>query len=476
MQNSLTLINPGSQHIGRKLKNRKNRGCIKPASGTQEPDAGKLTPAKPLRPQIVISFFVIVLLARLVFVHHYASPGLTFDQWNGVVQRQFIPWTDHSWTFASLFEGDNGHRVVWQRIWDFGLLKLLGTYDNRAWCFANTFLYAAVITVLFWMFAREADSITRRWLGAACLALGCLPFASENALVGFQSQSWFFMVSAGLACWFYSRAKTALCVLCCCATLFANAGGLFVPLAILLVNLWRGQWWSKMSIGLFAVFVVGLVLLLTPSYSPAPEAVKLEGSRNIGMFICALGRCLGWPWTTEPWAAAIVLAPIVWLTWSQRQVLSSAGLFIVSMAAWIVIEAAAVSFGRGSVQSGPVPYLRYQDWLALLLPLGIGAFATLKLPIQCRFWPAIWGTAMAIGLVIHTERDFMFVLPNEVALDKVWYQNTAYLYQTGDCAAFQGKPDWMLPWPPATQFLAFLRSDGVRKVLNPATFKLKPNP
>lgn len=423
--------------------------------------------------------FLIVALARIIYVSLYATAVPFWDQWDEVNQ-QFLPWLDGSWHPLLLFAPHNEHRILFTRLIDlFLFVSNSHTFDNLVGCYANALLYAGMWTLAYAMMTRNEANRTRRWiLALAVIVMGILPFDWENALVGFQSQFYLMEIVAitmfGIASYrapspgtFFMLAVLAV------ASLFTMAAGVLAApavCAIVVLRAWRGPFRPGFTLMLLAAMLVvtfaGLAII------PRVPADVLFNARGPLELVRALLTALIWPlkWF-DSWKilfAAVIWAPTV--AWMWRFARSRRGepddFFATGLALWVLLQFLAIAHARGHGMLVLIP--RYTEIPAL--GLAANFWLAMKLAGSSK-WPRYGMAIIAISLITLLART-----PNDF---KEMVQRYRFsLNETANVSRYlagRGLPnlppsDLNLPYPVASRLKQFLDMPDIRAMLPPSLF------
>jgi hypothetical protein len=329
----------------------------------------------PLRARHLAWFaalFAVIVAAKLHLLHGYPMPIPFWDQWDGELATLYKPLPHGALTWRQMFTFHNEHRIFFSRMLAIVLLAVNGQWDPALQIVVNIFLHAAT-TVVFaatlWL------ACGRRWLEWIVVALALAvapPFALENTLAGFQSAFYFLILVSLLALWLMTRDRVGSLSwvvgwFCSFAAVFTVAGGvLIVPVIgcfIVLRTLGDLRWWRQALANLIALASVAAV-----GYSALPPPIPAHAflkAASVGAFLRAFARNLAFPWITSPrlsllmWLPLGVLAVMVLV---RRFRVGRIEPYLLSLGAWVVLQAAAVAYSRGA--NGAVPASRYLDMLS----------------------------------------------------------------------------------------------------------------
>jgi len=424
------------------------------------------------------SVFVIVLAAQLWLVAAAGTDIPFQDQWDAEGRGMYPALRDGSAHAVDLFRPHNEHRILWTHLLNRGLFALNGQWDPLVQLVAGALLHAAVAALLSGGLRRTGPS---GWLIGCGVGLLSLPLAGwHNALWGFQSQVYFavlFSVTAFglLAAPSVSMGRLVAGWLAAGAAMLAMGPGLLVPVALaggLALRAWAGRvrWREAGPVAL-------LLLAAWWLHVPVAEHAALAAG-SPGQYISALLRLLGWPHSTQPWAAIILNLPLVALLGGRvlkRREPAAGEDFVVLLAGWafVVAVAAAWSRGGGAEFAAGVPS-RYVDFI-VLLPLA-NAWCVLQLAREAlpqwqassRLVAGAWGAFLLIGwLALSAEVLRGVILPR--ARDRDAPVRLMQEFQrTGEAAVFASQPRLLVPHPNLESVRTVLRDQRMQGVLPPS--------
>ena len=430
---------------------------------------------------ILLSLFLIVFSAKLVTMKD--SPAVTpfWDQWDGEAAALFVPFSESTLSWKTMVALHNEHRIFFTRLLALDLLQINGQWDPRLQTVTNAAIHsltAVLLTVMLWVSGR------RRHLELLAIVCGLVfvpPFAWENVLLGFQNAFYFVLLFSILALWLttssaVNRLAWWLGWTCAVCALFTAATGAIVPVAILGVVALKWMTdirdWRPAAANAIAAAVV-LAVGFAVASPPLPHHEHLK-ARTMVEFMGALGQNLAWPWIDQPAMWAFMWLPMVALlgraavarfqTTEQERLLAG-------LAAWVVIGAGALAYGRGA-GAGP-PASRYMDFLSI--GFIANAIALLSFVDRTRAGTRVRRLVMALL--------FAWVSVATVGVDRLvgnlsvllgaWRPffsahaaNTRQFVLTGDPAALLSKRGPAeIPYPDANQLVQLLQRPSIRAIL-----------
>jgi hypothetical protein len=431
------------------------------------------------------SLFLVVFSAKLILMHQTPVTAPFWDQWNAEGENLLLPYAECSLSWSQMFALHNEHRVFFTRLLALDLIAANGQWDPRLEQVVNAAVHAStavLLAAILWLAHK------RRRLDLVVLVCGvvfAVPFGWENTLVGFQSSFYFFVLFSILALWLttYPAGTTPWATGWICATcaLFTIAGGLvtigvIVGMTLLSVIDEPHRWRSELATLFVAtgVLALGVVTASPPIAAHAP--LRAHSAKE---FLAAFTANLAWPWRETAVAGIAVWLPVVVLVIALvRRRLRTTPLdrLVVGLAAWVVLNAVAVAFGRGS--GGGATASRYMDLLSIGIVANAMALPSLLDDVKGRQVARriVHGTLVVwlvfvIGGIIHLERRTSSDLENYRQFWAAQATNVRKFVLDHDRAAFTAKrPLIDLPYPDPGTLVRLLENPAFRRVL-PATLR-----
>jgi hypothetical protein len=447
-------------------------GCRRPA----------VTEARPKNFVQLLGVACIVLGAKWLLIAHCGSPVPYCDQWDAEARTLFIPWLEGRLGFLDLFDAHNEHRVFFTRVLALLLFALEGRWEPRLEMAANAAVHLASALVLLWVLPRLVPQRFVTAAGALVLVLFVVPFGWENTLLGFQSQFYFLELFslAALAAAFLGRSTRV--------RLFAAAGfasSALVSMAsgfVTLVALAAGAGFlavkDKAHRRSFAVDAVCFALLSVAASGLLKtvdyhQGLKAQGAAD---FAAALGKSLAWPLVEDPMLAPLLYAPLLVLAvrvFCAPSPPSRGEAFVLALGGWVVLEAAAMAYARGS--GGEPPVSRYMDLLALgpvanflSLVLLWGRLGGHQRRARIALFAALhlWGLVFLGGLVHLCAVDVVPSLRFKRAADAEQLAKCRTFLETRRVEdLFDRERPWATPYPDPRVLAALLVNPTLRRVL-----------
>lgn len=418
-----------------------------------------------------VAVFGVVAVAQLGLVAVAGTDIPFHDQWDVEGRGLYPAVLEGTVTVADLCRPHNEHRIVWTHLLNLALFRLNGQWDPLVQLATGAWLHAAAAALLAGALAC-GGSLRVGWLLAFVVILLGLPLAGwHNALWGFQSQVYFAILFTLVA--FLSLESSAGSPsraiggwLATGGAMLAMGPGLAVP--PVLAAGWilrrtedRARWREIWPLVLALALAWGL-------HHSVPQHDHLR-SRSIPEFLLTLGRMLGWPHTSQPWAALILNVPVAVVVGGRllkRRSPVAGEDFVVLLAGWAVALALGAAWTRGGgaeFRSG-VPS-RYVDFAGLLPAANVWCVIVLVAEAEPRWRAgATWVTAAWVGFLFAGWLGLSAEAVRGIVLPR-WRDRDAPVrlvqeFQRGDDpVVFAGQPRLLVPHPD---------SNSVRSVLHDA--------
>ena len=450
----------------------------------REQDVGPSTTPAPSRWRSVAwltALFLIVFSAKLQIIRDNPATAPFWDQWDGEARVLFVPYSESSLAWRTMFDLHNEHRVLFTRLLALGLLEANGQWDPRLETVVNAAMHsltAVLLASVFWISSgrRRLDLLV-----FVCALVFVLPFAWENTLMGFSSNFYFLLLFSVLALWLTTRYRVAtapwwLGWLCAVSGLFTAAGGVIVPAAIAGVVVLklagdRRGWREAVINGGAAALVLALGIAVA---SPALAYHEMLRAKTVTDFLGALTQDLAWPWIGRPRMSAVMWLPLGALlaaAWLRRAKTTELERLVVGFGIWAVLTACALAYGRGA--GAAVPAYRYMD----LLSLGFITNAVALVAILERARAGTVARHIALGTIM------VWLVVAIVGLDRLtgratidlgaWHPlftayaaNVRRFMVTGNVTEFVSKqPLVELPYPDSNRLATLLLEPAIRRIL-----------
>jgi hypothetical protein len=431
------------------------------------------------------SLFLVVFSAKLILMHQTPATTPFWDQWNAEGETLFVPYAECRLSWSQMFGFHNEHRVFFTRLLALDLISANGQWDPRLEQVVNAALHAStavLLAVILWL--------AHRWRRIDLLVLVCgvifaVPFGWENTTGGFQSSFYFFVLFSMLALWLTTypagTRQWAAGWICAASSLFTIAGGLVTVGVItgmtLLSVINEPRRWRSELITLFVA--LGVLALGVATASPPIAAHAPLRAHSAQEFLAALTTNLAWPWLETPLAGIAMWLPIVVLLIAlvrRRLRTTLLDRLLIGLAAWVVLNAVAVAFGRGS--GGAPPASRYMDLLsigvvanAMALPALFDNSKGRKVARQIVHGAlAVWLVFVILGVIL-VERQTSTGLEQYRQFWAAHAINVRRFVLNHDRAEFASKrPLIDLPYPDPGLLIHLLENPALRRVL-PSTLR-----
>jgi len=432
----------------------------------------------------LIALFLIVLGVRFWIISAYGSPLAILDQWDSEGATLFRPWLNGTLSAADLFRPHNEHRIAPSRVLALALLVVNRQWDSQLEMAVNALIFGTGTTLLAgaWMrlWGRSGQSLIP-------LAVGfwaALPYGQENILWGMQSAFYLMLFFSLLAIWglglhrvnsgwwWLGLASLALASLSLGSGFLAALAvlGLLVMRALSRKTIDRGS----AGLAIICVLVVGLSLYFRNAV-PYHESIKASDFRG---WLHVFARCLAWPLSDAPFLSLLIYAPTMGLVAQQIRIRqtspptaqAAAAEFLIGIAGWVVLQAAAIAYTRGG-SAVDMPVSRYMDML------GIGVVANLfaalllvqQLRTQGRRRVGMGVLAVAcLALLVATAgvswQQLGTRMPRAGLLFPIEETVRAYV-ATGDRRYLEGEPQPPIPYPDAQHLGSLLDDPTIRAIL-----------
>ena len=429
---------------------------------------------------LTLLLFVFIALARLIPLQYFAYDIPYWDQWDGEARVLLSPFQtgELDWKTLLLLP-HNEHRVFLTRLTTLTLFLA----NNRQWdnlvstCF-NALFYAAVFALFLRRLVLELS--WRRYLplfGLIAL-IACLPFCSENLLTGFQSQFYYMIVLTITGIWFASAGRLtygriAVLTMISFGCIFSMASGAFGPLAFLLAATLR--WWRERNergrlILLGAILMpVSLAAIACIPKIPAHQPLH---SQNASEFIYATAVALVWPFPGNWWWMILLWMPFAWacLQILRRRLADPIGIAAFTLGAWVILQAAAMSYARGHEASEVS--VRYTD--ILVFGLLVNSYFAIRYywetPKRSRLVVLGISSLLAVytAAVFNRTKESLDFMAVHATLSRIQIDNVRHFLKTGDVAELRRQPLFHIPYPDPNVLAMMLENPAIRDALPPS--------
>lgn len=332
----------------------------------------------PQHPVFLLAILLVPMMAvRAYLVLRFGSSSPFWDQWDAELDNLLLPYLRGELHFSQFFAAHNEHRILFTRLVSLGLFAANGNqFDAKVEMLFNIVPYAAALGTMAWVGMRTLVPAARPFLILGIFALASAPFGWENLIAGFQNQFFILALLSLITIWLASadvldRRRLPAILICSVLALFTMASGIFAAAAaaglvvyrLLAADIDRRRGVLALLL-MLAVTVVGLVTL------PAPPHGDTFHARSIGQFLEALRNTLAWPLRPRWISVAVLWLPTISLTLAMlrraltRQSISRGERFAFAVAGWVLVQAVAMAYSRGTEVHNVVTS-RYTDLLAI---------------------------------------------------------------------------------------------------------------
>jgi len=436
-----------------------------------------------LRGVVYLSAFLVLLVfaVRLYWVARYATSAPFWDQWDAEIDRLLVPIAQGRYTWTSLFEAHNEHRIFFTRLMTLALFGLnSGQFDARVECLFNLLPYCAAILVMASALLRHSDRAARPVLALFFALVLALPFSWENIIGGFQSQFYFLLGFSVAAIWVASTAELRLArigtlfLMTLCA-MFSMASGLLVAMTLCALAVLRwidGSAPRRAAITLLssqALLAVFGYLILPASMGASFHA---QDAREL---LSALKMVLSWPRSATWLHVAVVWLPTFYLVFrvardliARRALLREHRLFA-GILAWVLLQAAAMAYSRGHDMVEIAS--RYLDILSVGICTNVAIAVTAafglkgRLRIAAVLLSALYMSQFVIALALATPGAMANMGGRQDGGARVVRMLGRYV-ATGDPASLEGNPG-MFAYPDSARVARTLDTPVVAAMMPP---------
>lgn len=432
-----------------------------------------------------VALFLIVLGERLWMVDALGSSLPILDEWNGQGTDLLKPWVEGTLRLTHLFNPHNEHRIVPSRILTLGLFWLNGQWDSRFALVVNAVIFAslaiAVAAALRNLFGARSSAL----IFSSVALWAALPYAYENTLWGFQSAFYLLLCFSFLGLWGVGLhpAGSRWWIVGVGATLLAClslASGFLAPVALVVLRALKlaKKQSSFRDFWITAAVSFGMIALSLYFRVTVPEHEVLKAA-SLSAWFAAFGRALAWPFSGPPGAALAIYFPSIALLisycWKPRTTLDQEGSrpaeALLGVAFWVVLQAAAIAYGRGG-DGSQGPGSRHMDFFAPGALVNLFAIVTLLRAKRESAWiqragslaAAAWMICVLYGVIWTSHDKFSQCLARHGGIRIDEEQVRAYV-ATGDRGYLKESSSPLLPFPDPTYFAMLLDDSTIRQIL-----------
>jgi hypothetical protein len=425
------------------------------------------------------ALFLMILGARLWLIGAFGSDVPFWDQWDCEAANLYKKIHDGTLSLSGWLAPHNEHRIFFTRILAYGLLLANGQWDPRLQMEVNALLFAATACGLFLILSKGRRPRFALLCGTGLAILFSLPYGWENTLTGLGSQ-YCSLLAFSLAALYLLLSKPAgswrwtLCAASGAAALLSMASGLFAPLAILatlsLATLRQPSRWREQLRGSWKTAAVCVVLVLAgwaTSVTVGYHAQHYQ-AHSLSAFLRAWAACLSWPcgpleplWSIVSWSPFAVMLH----GYATRRIEDGPPeRFVLGLGLWVVLQAAAIAFGRASIVHEP----RYADILSFGLIVNALSAARL-VGRRTKRYPLIL-SMLVVGLLINglclLRLSFHGAVSGRSHAFRMERSRTAGFVATGDFRYLDPVTQpWDIPYPDPKRLAGILLDPAIRPIL-----------
>jgi hypothetical protein len=426
----------------------------------------------------ITTLFIGVFAARLLVMNQFPLTVPYQDQWDAEARVVFLPLEACRLSWGQMFSLHNEHRVFFTRLLSLDLLWLDGQWDPRLQQVANALMHsltAALMILMLWTRSGRRRVVVLSALTAVTFGL---PFAWENVLQGFQSAFYFLELFSLLALWMTTAYRVGsgrwyLGWLCAVCGLFTAAGGTLIPLAIAVAAVVQHRVERAPLRQLLHTLVLSVVVLAIglAAQSPALAHHAALRAQSVQDFAGTLSRSLAWPWIDYRAVSLLMWLPVIVVAFRAvvHRSADAADPFLLGVASWVALQAAAIAYGRGA--QGLAPASRYQDVLSVGLVVNTYFIVVhrdrMKDAMAGRMLSGVlaaWVLVAAVGI----DSRVRAAVADLRGMRLLWSAQETNLRRfviTGDVAELSTHPVDQLAYPDAINLANIASHSGIQRIL-----------
>jgi hypothetical protein len=373
---------------------------------------------------LLAGVFLLVLGARLWFIHHFALPVIFHDDWT-VEGELFRKYVEGHLSFGYLVSSYKGHRLLISRLLLLALFDANGRqWDPLVYMVAQAPFYALGITLLVAIFGMRMNNWGRAALAVFATAVGMIPFGWENALFACNLDFPMFTLFGSLVIWFCWRYEALswrwwVGAFLALTNLFVMGGGIFATIAITIFTfvgfvLEPARRNTRNTASLFVLsalvaFGFAMFAIADPRHTHVVSVTQ---------FIRSLATVLAWPDDSRSILCFIIQAPLGLLAAAlliKRTPLSDARWLPIIIGASFWIQAAATVHQR----LDHLHASRYRDsWILLTISTAACLCFLLEASGAWRRYLYLLAMAWAFTFLDGAANCVFHDLPNAIAEDR----------------------------------------------------------
>jgi len=428
---------------------------------------------------LTVLVFGFIATARLVTLHYFAYDIPFWDQWDSEVWILLQPFQKGELDWRILFSPHNEHRILFSRLTTLALFIA----NNRQWdnlvetCF-NTLFYSCAFALFLRRLILELPWRDYAILFALIIFVACLPFCSENFLSGFQNQFYYMITLTVTGLWVAVSGRptfgriagltliSAGCVFC------MASGALSIPafLAAAVLRSWRERRERGRLILLIVILMpIALTALAWVPRIPGHEPFRVQ---NLGEFLSAAILAMSWP-LPENWEWALVLwGPYAWagIQMLRRRITDPLGIAALSLGAWIILQALAMSYVRGH----EIDHIATRYTEILSFGVLVNAYFAIRYYTQLQNRSKFGALATSIFLIVYAggmvarTKQGVEEMITHAAFSRLQINNVRHFIKTEDLIELKKQPIYHIPYPDADRLGMMLKDPIVRDILPPS--------
>jgi hypothetical protein len=370
---------------------------------------------------LLASVFLLILGARLWFIHHFALPVIFHDDWQ-VEGELFRKYVEGHLSFGYLVSSYKGHRMLIPRLFLLGLFFANGRqWDPLVFMVAQAPFYAFGITLLVAIYGIKMNSWGRAATALFATAVGMIPFGWENAVFGCNVDFPMFTLFGILVicfCWRYEALSWRWWVgaFLALTNLFVMGGGIFSTIAITIFTILgivlepaRRNTRNIISLFVLSALVAFGIAIADTRHTPVVSLTR---------FFSSLAVVLAWPDDSHSILCFIIQAPLVLLAavlLIKRSPLSDARWLPVIIGSSFWIQAAATVHQRMEHLHAS----RYRDsWILLTISIAACLYFLLQASGSRRRYIYLLAMAWAFIFLDGAMAYVFHDLPTAIAEDQ----------------------------------------------------------
>ena len=432
------------------------------------------------------AFAAMLLGSKLWLIGAYGNATPYWDQWDAEAANLYKPFLEGRLGWAHLFTPHCEHHIFTTRLLALGLLTLNGIWNPLLQMVVNAVLHIATLGFGIALLARV---VGRRHLSALllfALVLCGVPCAWENTLAGFQVQ-FYLVLLFSIACLWLTVTRDPLSAGWWAGTAYAIlaflsfSSGICAPAAAAIVGvLFYASGLRRTRKQLLAVAILAGLFVLGVALTPTVVGHARLKAASFPQFLQALAAILGWPVSSDVFAAIIVNLPALVfvgvMLWKRPPALSRKW-FLLALIVWTLAQTAIIAYGRAAA----VRSSRYLDLFAIGILVNFACSISIVQGHSGKRYgwtilgAAIWAGTVLICLGVYAGRHIPAALSAKRDIGLAQEFNTRAYLASGDLKHLKDKPYLHVPYPHPDRLVSILASPEIRAIL-PANLRVPPGP